>query len=91
MKSVLLITWDEIGGEMLVTRHTDDKLILLDRSDRSGWDKEIAKALGDDGETWPIEEIVEAKGVTLVTHRSERGHLATTQIVWEWWPTAEEG
>lgn len=77
-----VILWDEIDSEPC--QHDD---IMLDK----GWTtEEMVQAINhhlqvetNPDDDWHITGRVDVDSVTLITHRSDRGHLSTTQIIWD--------
>lgn len=84
----LVITWDEIGGdpqfhgELKLTRGDDD--ILVDELRKQVYEDEADSDGEEDiGDAWELVAVGHTPRVTLIEFKSNRGHLATTQVLWQ--------
>ncbi len=82
----IVITWDEISGEAKT-----HEIPLNPDDDHKVWDKAIQIALGheedEEDPTWKHVEMISTRWgtqkITLMIISSERGHIATNQILWD--------
>ena len=85
-KSIVMIGWDEIDGEAHVSSSDDvenaDKLPGHDCTDEELIS--LARKLnGDTKDTgWRVASIARGKRTATIEWRSDRNHLATSQIIW---------
>ena len=83
-KSIVMIGWDEIDGEAHVSYSDDvenaDKLPSHDCTDEEL--VSLARKLNVDTEGWRVASIARGKRTVTIEWRSDRNHLATSQIIW---------